>query len=94
MTRIHELKCWPDFFTAIDQGDKTFELRKNDRGFQAGDVLCLNEWDPNWEYSPAEPRRRDNYTGREMHVRVKYVLSGSRFGLLDGWVAMAIEVVE
>src|SRR3954470_11426726 len=40
----HELKCWPEFYKALVSGEKTFELRKNDRGFRVGDVLWLREW--------------------------------------------------
>lgn len=42
----HVLKTWPEFFRAIVDGKKTFEVRKNDRGFQTGDVLHLREFDP------------------------------------------------
>ncbi len=46
MAKIHELKCWPDFFLAILEGEKTAEYRKNDRGFQVGDYLLFHMWDP------------------------------------------------
>jgi hypothetical protein len=41
---VHELKSWPEFFSAIETGEKTFELRRNDRNYQVGDVLVLREW--------------------------------------------------
>ena len=40
----HELKVWPEFWPALASGEKTFELRKDDRGFRAGDILWLREW--------------------------------------------------
>jgi hypothetical protein len=43
---IHELKTWPEYFRACRSGDKTFELRLNDRGFKVEDVLVLREFDP------------------------------------------------
>lgn len=46
MTVIHELKVWPEFYERIIDGSKTFEVRKDDRGYQAGDVLRLREWRP------------------------------------------------
>jgi len=42
----HELKCWPQFFEPLFDGQKTFELRKDDRGFAVGDKLVIKEWSP------------------------------------------------
>jgi hypothetical protein len=39
----HELKCWPEFFKPIQSGEKTFELRRNDRNFHLNDILILKE---------------------------------------------------
>lgn len=42
----HELKVVPPYFDALVSGSKTFEVRKNDRAYQRGDVLRLREWHP------------------------------------------------
>jgi hypothetical protein len=39
----HELKCWPEMFDAVAEGRKTFDVRKNDRGYQTGDRLVLRK---------------------------------------------------
>ena len=65
MMAKHELKTWPEFFQAIWCGDKTFEIRKDDRGFKERDEVILQEWDPKTQ----EP------TGREVHAFITY-LSG------------------
>jgi len=83
----HELKTWPQFFQAISTGRKTFEVRKNDRGFNAGDVLRLREWDP--ACSHMSPRHQ--YTGNEMRMKVTYVLTGEAFGIKDGFCVMGIK---
>lgn len=41
----HELKIWPQYYCRVADGSKTFEVRKNDRGFQPGDTVVLREWD-------------------------------------------------
>lgn len=44
---LHDMKCWPEHFTAIVGGAKRCELRREDtRRFAVGDRLRLREWDP------------------------------------------------
>lgn len=40
---IHQLKIDSQYFSKIIKGEKTFEVRKNDRDFHVGDYLGLNE---------------------------------------------------
>lgn len=82
----HDLKVWPEFFQAIEDGIKTFEIRKNDRNYQVGDTLRLRE------YAPGP----DEYTGRERRELVVYMLNGDdvmgfAFGLRPGFVVMSLE---
>lgn len=37
----HELKILKSFADAVYSGDKTFEIRENDRGFQKGDKVIF-----------------------------------------------------
>jgi len=60
----HELKTWPEFFEPVFRGDKTFEIRKADRGFKVGDTLRLREWDFD-----------RGYTGRECRRLVTFIVS-------------------
>jgi hypothetical protein len=77
--KTHKLKTWLRYFYAIKNGTKTFELRKNDRDFQVGDTLVLQEYDEN----------ENEYTGRELSVVVSYViLEAKHFGLMDGFCIM------
>jgi ASC-1-like (ASCH) protein len=41
---IHDLKLLPQFFKAVEEGKKKFEIRKNDRNFHEGDTVILHEW--------------------------------------------------
>lgn len=85
-SRTHELKCWPEPFAAILDGRKTFEVRKDDRGFKAGDVLWLREWAPDLDGAPPHGR----YTGRALRRAVKYMVPGGRWGLPDDLCVMGI----
>lgn len=80
---IHELKTWPDFFERIEDGSKTFEIRRNDRGFQAGDVLRLREYNPTGDHNECADDQcvTKRYTGREAFRKVGFVASGTLFGL-------------
>ena len=88
MVRTHHLKSWPEFFVPIHDGRKSFELRKNDRGYKADDVLVLREWEP----------KTGEYSGREVRRRVVYVLEGigtggiePLHGLKAGYVILGLE---
>ena len=63
----HELKIWPKYFRRVLDGAKTFEVRENDRDFQAGDTVVLREFNPEFQ-GPAA------YTGEKLIFKIGYVL--------------------
>ena len=77
---IHELKILPHFFTDVISGEKTFEIRKNDRPFHKGDLLALNEYDAD----------RKCYTGNSCLVYIDYIMNDSDYVKKD-MVVMAIK---
>jgi hypothetical protein len=44
--KIHDLKSWPLPFMHVRSGAKRFEVRKNDRDYQQGDLVVLREFVP------------------------------------------------
>lgn len=80
----HELKTWPGPFSAMERGDKTHEVRRDDRGFSIGDELWLREWEPTSE----------QYTGRELLADVRYISRGPDWGLPDGMVVMSVRATR
>lgn len=79
--QVHEIKCWPSFFGEVQTGNKTFELRKDDRNYQIGDVLHIRCYDPVTK----------TYDGRAALKKIGYmVIGGSGFGLSEGYVAMSL----
>jgi len=80
MSTTHKLKTWPKFYGAVLSGAKRFEVRKNDRDFQVGDVLRLEEWDP----------ETLQYTGAVMLKYVTCILHGGQLGIRPGYCVMSI----
>lgn len=78
----HHLKTWPEYFEAIIDGSKNFEVRKNDRDYKVGDVLELHEFKPN-----------GGFTNRSCERIVSYILKGGQFGIEAGYVVMGLETV-
>lgn len=60
----HTLKVYPEYFKALWCGDKTFEIRLNDRHFDERDEVCLKE---------NENGSHDGYTGREINGVITYL---------------------
>ena len=58
-----EKKIWPEYFQAIVDGKKTYELRLADFECSEGDTLVLKEWNPKTKL----------YTGRIVEKIVTYV---------------------
>ena len=79
--KIHELKTWPRFFQAVWDGRKTLEIRKNDRAYQVGDILLLQEWEPDL----------CEYTGLVVACKVTHIVNEQPF-VPEGYVAMSIRV--
>lgn len=76
----HYLKTVNPFFMDVYNEKKNFEVRLNDRNYQVGDTLHLQEFVP-----------PETYTGREIRADVIYLLDDARF-CKDGYVVMGIEV--
>lgn len=77
MANHHELKIWPQYFEHVKRGTKTFEYRRDDRGFCFGDIVTLKEWDPTRDYinnipGPLGPPR--GYTGKQLRFKIGYIL--------------------
>lgn len=59
-----EKKTWPEMFQKIIDGDKTFDARIADFDCSPGDVLALQEWNPETK----------EYTRRTIEKKITYVL--------------------
>lgn len=75
----HYLKIHPIYLKHILNESKTFEVRKNDRNFQKGDTLVLQEYEDS------------KYSGREVEVEITYVLEKFE-GIKDGYAVLGIKL--
>ena len=87
--RVHELKIEKDYADSVYLGDKNFEIRFNDRGFQKGDII---------RFLPLgkEPYARCVDTKHPLYRKeyeITYVL-GSFRGLADNYVAFGIKPIH
>lgn len=80
----HQLKIIPKYFKEIVDGNKNFEIRRNDRGFKIGDTLILKEYDP----------IKKNFTGNYAKATVMYILKDKDFpiGIKEGYCIMGIHL--
>lgn len=84
----HQLKIRKEYLVDILEGVKTFEVRKDDRGFGVGDVLVLNEWVP-----AEDVVGFGDYTGRRIRVKVNYVFYMRELGIESDYCVMGIVVL-
>ena len=83
--KTHKLKIWPRWFEAVESGLKTFEIRRDDRGFQVGDFLLLEEY----------RNGVGEYTGRSITRQISYIaragFDAEAFGLKEGFCVLGLE---
>ncbi len=84
----HKLKCWPVYFDAVASGEKNFEVRRDDRGFQKDDILDLRRFDPktqsDWDF--------EHLPGAfpSIRKRITWILTGGQFGIEPGYVVLGL----
>ena len=85
---LHKIKLREEFCDAVLNGEKTFEIRYNDRGYQKGDHIRFIPIDAESTVTAT----RINHPIEEKEYEITYVLGG--WGLEDNYVALAIKEVE
>lgn len=85
--KIHEVKIYESYADAVLSGEKTFEIRNNDRGYQKGDRLKFKVVEDGHPMFTAL-----SHDLNEKDYEITYVHSG--LGMQEGYVALAIKAVE
>ncbi|MCP6498702.1 DUF3850 domain-containing protein [Klebsiella pneumoniae] len=78
----HDLKIYPEFFSAVCTGVKRAELRKNDRDYRVGDTLHLTE----------TPHGSCHQTGEFINVKITYIADVGEW--MPGYVLLSVELQE
>lgn len=81
----HEIKILESFADAVLSGEKTFEVRENDRGYQKGDLIKFEVKDNHGFSVYGHDLEKQQY-------EITYVLSG--WGIKDGWVVFGIREIS
>lgn len=96
---IHTVKCNYDYFKALKDGTKTFEVRKKDRLYEVGDYLAVNEFIPDENFDPYSSdtglRRSDGgyYTGDCLLYKITYIMNDQQY-CKEGMVILGLARCE
>ena len=88
---VHELKTDSYGFQAVFAGDKTQELRCNDRDYHVMDWVILKE--TKWSGDEMKAGWPLVYTGRAIAALVTHILYGPMYSLPAGWVILSLKVL-
>lgn len=78
--KSHKLKTHVEYYKLVVSGEKNWELRLNDRNYEVGDQLILEEYD----------KDKKEYTGFSTSRIVTYILKDApHFGLRGGYCIMS-----
>lgn len=76
--KVVKKKIQPEYYKAVLERNKNFEIRKDEDDIQVGDLLILEEWD-------------GYYTGHGLRRYVKYVLRDApELGLMPGYCIIGL----
>lgn len=83
--KTHILKLYSEFADPVCSGEKPFEVRFNDRGFQKGDLVCFKVINKIDDYLIPHPLNSKKF-------EITYVISG--WGINEGYVVFGISEVK
>ena len=95
--KLHELKIKHEYLIDVALGNKTFELRYNDRDYQVGDLIRFIDVD----YANRDYKLFHKYDDVEPYIdentlyRITYVLKNvEKYGLDKDYCILAIKKLE
>lgn len=95
--RVHELKTAPPYFEAILRGEKPWEVRRDDRGFNRGDKVILKAYGKDkygaYNYLSNLEYLTPCFRSEALIITadIGWVLTGGQFGIEPGHVVFTLE---
>lgn len=83
MSNIHTLKCIQPYFNLVWLGKKRAEIRKNDRNFKLGDIVYLQEYNP----------QKNSFTKYQIKIRITDILENFK-GIELGYCMFSFDIEE
>lgn len=77
----HKLKIDMPYYNAVAEGRKTFEIRLNDRGYNAGDTIILQAWHSSHNCYNSEKE--------DLYGTITYV---TNYAQKDNWVVFGFKL--
>ncbi len=91
--KTHDLKLSIEFCDAVLSGEKAFEVRKNDRGFQKGDLIRFIPTDgTSYRSSDGTIREHAKHEISGHTYKITYILNG--WGIKNGYVVLGIKEIK
>ena len=95
MANHHILKTDTAAFDAVQRGDKNFEVRRDDRMFQAGDTLTLERYNGYRQTGVfAVPPASNNPKHKPIDACIGFVMRGGQYGVKTGFVVLALKDIQ
>lgn len=76
-----EKKVWSEYFDAVANGNKNFDLRLADWEIEPGDILILREWD----------NKKKAYTGRQVSRVITFLFKTKE---AESWGVWTVEEIQ
>ena len=95
--KLHELKILHSYLIDITIGTKTFELRKNDRDYQVGDLIHFIDIkeDNTTSKNSMDECQIEPYIDESILYRITYVLKDvEKYGLDKDYCILAIKKLD
>lgn len=89
--KTHVLKTVATAWDAVNAGEKRFEVRRNDRFFQRGDIVTLRKIDDNGRYATGTGGK---FSTCDISFKIGWILQGGQFGIDPGYIVFQLEPTE
>jgi hypothetical protein len=87
----HTLKTLGTAWDAIKSGEKRFEVRRNDRFFQRGDIVVLRKLHEDGRHYATDYSAESKYAALDLKFKIGWMLQGGQFGIEPGYIVFQLE---